>query len=97
MFAYSVRTDAPICTKFGMIIPWEHEEMLERSRFQKNVLSSSPDSLARKLGTTEQQGKGQSCLFRQRDYRKEGHKLEKVSSLLAPVKVDSLAPQLSST
>jgi hypothetical protein len=42
MFAYSSRTDKPICTKLCMLIPWDEEEILEGSKLRKSVLSSSP-------------------------------------------------------
>jgi hypothetical protein len=53
-------------------------------------------SLARKLGTEDEQDREQSCLFRRRDYRNRGHNLENVSWVLSSVKVVSLARQLSS-
>jgi hypothetical protein len=34
-------------------------------------------SLSRKLGTIEEQGQNQSCLFRRKEYRKEGQNREK--------------------
>jgi hypothetical protein len=40
MFTYSSRT--LICTKLGMLIPWEQEEILERSKLRRSVLSLSP-------------------------------------------------------
>jgi hypothetical protein len=48
MFAYSSRMDAPICTKLGMLMPWDQEQILERSKLRNIVLSSS-------------QGNGGSC------------------------------------
>jgi hypothetical protein len=41
MFAYSSRTDVPICTKLCMLIPRIQEENTEGSKLQKSVLSSS--------------------------------------------------------
>jgi hypothetical protein len=51
-------------------------------------------NVARKLSTIEKR-QDQSYVLRQRDYRKEGHNLEKVSWVLASVTVVSLARQLS--
>jgi hypothetical protein len=42
VFAYSSRTEKPICTKLGILIPWDQEEILEGSKLRKIVLSSSP-------------------------------------------------------
>jgi hypothetical protein len=97
MFAYSSRTDKPPCTKLRMLIPWDKEEILERSIFQKNFLSSSP-------------GKGGSCssetkhdritaarpkLFVSREYyRNEGYNPEKLSWARVPVKVVSVTREL---
>jgi hypothetical protein len=41
LFAYSSRTDVPICTKLGILIPWNHEENIGL-KLRKSVLSSSP-------------------------------------------------------
>jgi hypothetical protein len=43
MFAYSSssRRDKPICTKLGMLIPWDQEENIG-SKLRKSVLSSIP-------------------------------------------------------
>jgi hypothetical protein len=40
VFAYSSRTEKPICTKLGMIIHWDEEENIGGSKFRKSVLSS---------------------------------------------------------
>jgi hypothetical protein len=40
-FAYSSRTDKPICTNLRMLIPWEHEGNIEREKVRKSILSSS--------------------------------------------------------
>jgi hypothetical protein len=42
MYAYSSRTEKPICTKLGMLIPRDQEEILERSEIRKSVLCSRP-------------------------------------------------------
>jgi hypothetical protein len=42
MFPYSSRTDIPICTKLGMLMPSDQEETLERSKLRGTVPSSSP-------------------------------------------------------
>jgi hypothetical protein len=42
MHTSSSRTDIPICTKLGMLIPWDQEENTGRSKLRKSVLSSSP-------------------------------------------------------
>jgi hypothetical protein len=41
-FAYSSGTDKPIGTKLGILILWDQEEILERSKLRKSVQSSSP-------------------------------------------------------
>jgi hypothetical protein len=43
MLTSSSRTDKPICTKLGMLISWDQEENIERSKLRKCVLNSSPD------------------------------------------------------
>jgi hypothetical protein len=35
MFAYSSRTDTPICTRLGLIMHCDQEEILERSKLRK--------------------------------------------------------------
>jgi hypothetical protein len=42
MFAYSSRTDTPICSKLDILIPWDQKEILGRSKVRKIVLNSSP-------------------------------------------------------
>jgi hypothetical protein len=42
LFAYSSRTDTPICTKLGMLISWDQEEIIGGSKLRKSVLSSIP-------------------------------------------------------
>jgi hypothetical protein len=39
VFTYSLRTDKPTSTKHGMLASWEQEEILERWKLQKLVLS----------------------------------------------------------
>jgi hypothetical protein len=76
MFAYSSRTDEPIFPKLGMLMPWNHEGILERSKLRKSVLGSSPGkdvSVARKLSMMKQQCQDQFFLFRRVDYKNEGH------------------------
>jgi hypothetical protein len=76
MFAYSSRTDILICTKLDILISRDHEEISERSKHRKSVLSSSPSedcSVARKLNTIEERCQDQSYLFRRRDYRSKGN------------------------
>jgi hypothetical protein len=42
MFAYNSRTDKLTCTKLGMFIPWNEEEISERTELWKSVLGSKP-------------------------------------------------------
>jgi hypothetical protein len=42
MFTYSSRIDKPIFTKLGMLIPCNQEDISERSKLLKIVLSASP-------------------------------------------------------
>lgn len=39
MLAYISRIDTPISGKIGMLIPWDQEEILNRSKLRKSVLS----------------------------------------------------------
>jgi hypothetical protein len=42
MFACRSRTNTWIWTKLGMLIPWNQEEILERSELRESVLGSEP-------------------------------------------------------
>jgi hypothetical protein len=42
LFAYSSRTDTPICTKLGKLIPWDQKENTGAPKVRKSVLSSIP-------------------------------------------------------
>jgi hypothetical protein len=42
VFAYSARTDTSICTKIGTLISWGQKEILEKPKFRKCAMSSSP-------------------------------------------------------
>jgi hypothetical protein len=42
VFAYSSRTDTPICNKLIMLNPLNQEEILERLKLLKSVLGSKP-------------------------------------------------------
>jgi hypothetical protein len=93
MFAYSSRMDKPICTKHGMLILWDQEEILERLKLRKSVLSSSP-------------GEGGSCTSETKRDRKTAprpkllpstiHSPEKLSWVRVPVNV-SVARKISTT
>jgi hypothetical protein len=41
MYTSSSRADKPICTKLGMLIPWDQKENIGKSKHRKSVLSSS--------------------------------------------------------
>jgi hypothetical protein len=78
-----------------MLIPWHQEEILERSKLRKTVLSSSPNedsvlSVAQKLSTVVEQRQGQICLLRRGDYRNRGHNAKELSWAPAPVKMFSV-------
>jgi hypothetical protein len=64
-FAYSARTDKPICTKLGTFIPWLQEEDIERPKLRKDVWSLSPcesSSVPCKLSATEEWRQDWSCV-----------------------------------
>jgi hypothetical protein len=42
MFVKCSRTDAPICTKLGMLVPRNQEQISERPKLRKRVLGSEP-------------------------------------------------------
>jgi hypothetical protein len=74
MFAYNPRTDAPICTKLGMHIPWDQEKVSERSKLRKSVLGSKPDEGGFCISETKNSGRTspRSKLFRWGCYRNNG-------------------------
>jgi hypothetical protein len=41
VFAYSSRMDTPVCSKLGMLIFWNKEEILEGQKLRKNILGLS--------------------------------------------------------
>lgn len=41
MFAYSLRMVVPVCSKLGVLMPWEKEEIFRKSKDQKIILSFS--------------------------------------------------------
>jgi hypothetical protein len=42
MFPYSLRGAPPVCHRLGVLMPWNQENFLERSKLQKSVLGLSP-------------------------------------------------------
>jgi hypothetical protein len=100
VFAYSSRTEIPICTKLSMLIYWDQEETIGGSKLRKSVLCSIPSegvSVARKLSTIEEWRLNQSCLFRKGDYRNKDQNSEKLSWVRFPMKMVSVARILSTT
>jgi hypothetical protein len=89
MFAYSSRTDSPICSKLGMLIPWDQKDILGRPNSGNvtwvRVLERSVP-VARKLSTIEERRKDQNCLFRRGNYRNEDQNPENLSCIRVPVK-----------
>jgi hypothetical protein len=81
------------CTKLGMLLPWDREEILKGSKLRRSVLRAV--SVAQKLITTEERRQDQSCLFQKRDYRNKGPNPENMSCVLVPVKVVYVAWKLS--
>jgi hypothetical protein len=77
--------------------PWrvDYRKRGQNSKIPSLVRVPVKIPLARKLGTIEEQGQDQSCVFRQSNYMKKGHNIEKVSWVLPSVKVLSLTGQLS--
>jgi hypothetical protein len=77
MFAYSSRTETPICT-IG-IIPWDQEEILERSKIRKFVQGSSTGEYGSCSSETmhDRRTAPRSKLFRRGDHRNRGHNHEK--------------------
>jgi hypothetical protein len=76
----------------------ETRQRIQKGRNSENtVISSSPGEVASCSSETtqhEEQGRDKRRLFRRKDYKKKGHNLEKVSWVLASVKV-FLTQQLS--
>jgi hypothetical protein len=68
MYACSSRMNKSICRKLGTRMPWNKEEMLEKSELRKSVMVRVV-SVARKLLTIEDRCQDQSYLFRRGDYR----------------------------
>jgi hypothetical protein len=63
LFAYNSRNDKQICTKFGMLIPWDQVEKTGGSKLRKSVLSSIPDE-------------GGSCSSETKHDRRTGQRLK---------------------
>jgi hypothetical protein len=84
MYASVSRKDAPICTKLGMLICWDQEDILERLNSKKLSyvwVSVTVVPVAWKLSTTRKRRQGQSCSLRRGDYRNKGHKPSSSSPL----------------
>jgi hypothetical protein len=89
VFAYSSRTDIPICTKLGMFIPWDQEEISERSKLQKNVLSSGHGEgsfCTRKVTTVEDRRQDPSGFFSARS-QKQRPQTQKLPWVRVPAKI----------
>jgi hypothetical protein len=74
MFAYSSKTDESICAKFGMLISWDHENILERSKLREFVLSSSTGKGSTYSSKTKHYRTAPRKLFvSKRSVQKQGH------------------------
>jgi hypothetical protein len=60
LFAYSSRTNIPIWTKLGMLIPWDQEENIAGLKLRKSFPEFDP--IARKLSTIEERCQDHSWL-----------------------------------
>jgi hypothetical protein len=89
MFAYGSRTDIQIHSKCGMLIPWDQNKILERSKLQKKFLlswnpgegcsSSSESKHDRRMMPQPK------LLFQRQDYRKRAHNPENLSLVPSPI------------
>jgi hypothetical protein len=98
MFAYSLRTDTPICTKLGMRVLWNQEEVLERSKPEELPWVRNPVtvSVSWKLSNIEECRQDRRCLFRRGNCRNRGSTTQKYGSWVRVlVKIVSIAGKLS--
>jgi hypothetical protein len=94
LFAYSSRTDEPICAKLGTLIPWDQEENIGGPELREVSWVRFPVRafpVARKLNTIEEWRLDQSCLFRRGDYRNKNQNPGKLSWVRFPAKTVSVA------
>jgi hypothetical protein len=94
VFAYSSRTDIPVCTKLGMLIPRDKEEILERPNSEKvswvrNALRVV--SVSWKLSTSQRP----RLFLSTRRLQKLRSQIQKLSWVRVPVKMVPVARKLS--
>jgi hypothetical protein len=97
MFAYSSRTEKPICPKVGMLISWTQKDILERSKLRKSVLGSSPgkDGFCSSEAKHDRRTAPRLKLFQRGDFMNQGHNSEKLSWVRVPARMVSEARKLS--
>jgi hypothetical protein len=93
-FTYGSRTDKPICTKLGMLIPWDKEEDKGGSKLRESVLCSTPEEGGSCSSDTKHDRRTAS---RPKFYRNEGQKPKKLSWVRLPIKMVFVARKLSTT
>jgi hypothetical protein len=94
MFTSSSRTDIPIFTKLGMLIPWDHKENIGGSNLREKCLEFE-SRWGRKLSKMEERRQDQSCLLWKGHYRNKSHNAEKLAWVRVPMKMVSVARKLS--
>jgi hypothetical protein len=70
--------DKPICMKLGMLVLGDQEEILERSKLRRIVLSSSPGEgvSSSPEANNDKRTAPRPKLFGRGNYKNEGHNLE---------------------
>jgi hypothetical protein len=98
IFTYSSWTEKPICTKIGILIPWATEEIFERSKLRKNVLSSNPSEGGSCSSETKHDRRTASrpkLFVSKRRLQKQRPQPRKLHWVRVPVKTVSAARKLS--
>jgi hypothetical protein len=94
MFAYSSRKDKPVHTKLRMRIPWNQQEILERSKLRNKALSLNP--VEGSFYSSETKHDRRLNLFvSAKMLQKQGHNSEKLSWVRVPTNMYSVARKLS--
>jgi hypothetical protein len=90
LFAYSSKMDIPICTKLGMLIPWDQEENIGESKLRKSVLSSIPGeggSCSSETKHDKRAAPRPKFFISNRRLYKKGHNPEKLFRVRLPAKI----------
>jgi hypothetical protein len=98
MFAYRSRRDKRICSKLGMLMPWNQQEILERSKLRKMSwirVRVRVVFLTWEISTTEERRQDQSWSTSRLQEQRPQLRIVVLGS--SPVKMVSVARKLSTT